>query len=177
MCVCQLSNFSLLFNMHSPLELVKKQKKDDIVWEQSAEAVLGHFFRMCRPHHGPYVNTDLFVWNSVTPGGLRSWQSGSLSLQQCHWKMHLVQVLGFRNSELQSAVCYRAWSRPSLEWNRDALFLGAWQVLGRLSHLCSLFKKATFISALCFHLAKKWMRPRVGWLGAKRPLFSLFLIR
>lgn len=121
-CVCQLSNFSLLFNMHSPLRPLKMQKKDNIVWEQSSEAVLGHFFRMCRPHHGPCVNTVLFVWNLVTPGGLRSWQSDCLSLQQCHWKMHLVQVLGFRNSELQSAVCYRARSRPAVDGTKMASF-------------------------------------------------------
>lgn len=116
LCVCQLSNFSLPLNMHSSVEPSKIQKKDNIVWEQSSEAILGHFFRMGRAHHGPCVNTVLFVWNLVTPGGWQSWQS--LSLQQCHWRMHLVQVWGFRHSELQSAVCFRAWSRPS-QWMEE----------------------------------------------------------
>lgn len=123
-CVCQLSNFSPLFSMHSPLEPLKMQKKDNIVWEQSSEAALGHLFRVCRPHHGPYVNTVLFVWNLVTPWGLRSWQSDSFSPAVPPKKCILCKFGGLEiaSFKVQCATGHVP-GRPS-EWNRDALFSG-----------------------------------------------------
>lgn len=66
--VPQLSHFVLLLNMHSHLEQFKMQKKDSIVSGQFSQAVLGHLFWMCRPCHGPYVNT-IFIFGIGEPEG------------------------------------------------------------------------------------------------------------
>lgn len=151
--VPQLSHFVLLLNMHSHLEQFKMQKKDSIVSGQFSQAVLGHLFWMCRPCHGPYVNT-IFIFGIGEPEGTCHLARALLFLTNSATENGIFgSIWEFRNIPLRGAMCHGHIETVPGSMGSDLFQKAERTGIGKHSPRL-VEEKEICLYSFCFHLAQ-----------------------